>query len=136
MQTAQPAERWTVWVKRTDVEGARYVPAAPAQQRGSGLAHLQQALTGGPMRALVAASRADVAQWLTHVGYKVYVPTLMHLDGAALLLQTQASLTAAGVAPHHVVPLLACIADSRSDDAREPPPHTLRTDEPPDVSAR
>jgi hypothetical protein len=97
---------------------------------------LQQALTGGPMRALVAASRADVAQWLTHVGYKVYVPTLMHLDGAALLLQTQASLTAAGVAPHHVAPLLACIADSGSDDAREPPPHTLRTEEPPDVSAR
>ncbi len=58
----------------------------------------------------MAASRADVAQWLTHVGYKVYVPTLMHLDGAALLLRArQASLTAAGVVPHHVVPLLACI---------------------------
>jgi len=24
MQTAQPGERWTLWVKRTDVEGARY----------------------------------------------------------------------------------------------------------------
>jgi hypothetical protein len=24
MQTAQPGERWTLWVKRTDVQGARY----------------------------------------------------------------------------------------------------------------
>jgi hypothetical protein len=67
----------------------------------------------------------------------VYVRALMHLDGAALLRATQASLTAAGVAPHHVAPLLACIADSGSDDAREPPQHTLRTEEPPeDLSAR
>jgi hypothetical protein len=81
-----------------------------------------------PVRTLVAASRADVAEWLTHAGYAQYVGALTSMDGAALLRVTALRLLAdAGVvAPRDVAPLLACIAAAA---ASQPP-----TDEP-DASA-
>ena len=57
-------------------------------------------------RARVRPACARPAAWLTHAGYAQYVAALAPLGGAALLLQTEASLRAAGVAPHHVGPLL------------------------------
>ena len=83
------------------------------------------------MRALVAASHADVAEWLTHAGYAQYAGTLARLGGAALLLQTEASLMAAGVAAQDAALLLACIAAAASDALRTPP-----TDEPDAHAAR
>lgn len=67
---------------------------------------LREAGAGGPVRALVAASRDDLETWLMQAGFKEYVPVLAPLGGAALLLQTEASLVAAGVAPHHAKVLL------------------------------
>jgi hypothetical protein len=69
-------------------------------------AGLQEAALGGPVHALVAASRDDVETWLTQAGFREYVPTLAPLGGPTLLLQTEASLLAAGVAPQHTKALL------------------------------
>ncbi len=84
---------------------------------------LHEAAESRPVRVLVAASKADVAKWLVRVQFGKYADVLVHLDGAMLLLQTEASLLAAGVAPHHVAPLLKEIADAQARD-------TARMDDP------
>jgi hypothetical protein len=67
---------------------------------------LHEAASGGPVRAMVAASPEDVHAWLARAHLEAqYGHALAPLGGAGLLLQTEASLLAAGVlAPH--VPLL------------------------------
>lgn len=73
---------------------------------GSVATGLREAAAGGPVRAFVAASRADCVAWLTEVGFEQYAQTLAPLGGAGLLLQTPASLLRLGVLPEHVVLLL------------------------------
>ena len=70
---------------------------------------LRQAAAGAPVTAMVAASEEEVTAWLQHVLSGQYAHTLAHLDGPALLLQTEASLLRAGVAPQHCAPLLESI---------------------------
>ena len=67
---------------------------------------LREAAAGGKVRAMVAASPVECAQWLIDVDYGLYVAALAPLGGATLLMQTPASLRLAGVAPIHVQPLL------------------------------
>ena len=72
---------------------------------GRACARPRQALPSRP----VAASEEEVTAWLQHVLSGQYAHTLAHLDGPALLLQTEASLLRAGVAPQHCAPLLESI---------------------------
>ena len=90
---------------------------------GSVATGLREAAAGGPVRAFVAASRADCVAWLMEVGFEQYAQTLAPLGGAGLLLQTPASLLRLGVLSEHVVLLLEEInaASKRAppaDDAR------------------
>ncbi len=90
------------------------IPRALASVAGG----LHEAAGGRPLRALAAASHAEVEDWLTQIGFEQYVPVLAPLGGALLLLQTEASLLAAGVKPHHVAQLL----DRINAAAYAPPP--------------
>lgn len=84
---------------------------------GSVSAGLHEAAAGGPVRSLVAASPSEVAAWLTHLGFAKYVPMLAPLGGAALMMQTPATLTRLGVMPGHVMPLMdSIIAERRPCD--------------------
>ena len=73
---------------------------------GSVATGLREAAAGGPVRAMVAASPAEVAAWLKEVGLEQYENALAPLGGAGLLVQTPASLMHLGVLPGHVAPLL------------------------------
>ena len=73
-------------------------------------AGVHQAAADGPVSALAAASRDGVAAWLTDAGFAEYVPILAPFNGAALLLQTPASLQQAGVKPVHAALLMEIIA--------------------------
>ena len=75
---------------------------------------------GGPVYALVAADHIGVEAWLTQEGYGQYALNLAPLGGAALLLSTKASLMQAGVAAHHISPLLVKI----NGNVRVPPAPT------------
>jgi uncharacterized protein YoxC len=93
------------------------VAAASAGMTGAALAFkstaegLHQAVAGGPITAVVAESANEVSTWLVRMNFGHYAPVLAHLDGAALLLQTEASLAAAGVPQYHVALLLARIRE-------------------------
>ena len=83
---------------------------------------LREAAAGAPVRAMVAASPAEVAAWLKEVGFEQYENALAPLGGAGLLLQTPASLVRLGVLPGHVPLLLSDIDKARAlpaDDAHD-----------------
>jgi hypothetical protein len=96
------------------VRGLSVTLAGVPRALSSIAAGVRQAAAGGPVTAAAAASAEEVQGWLKHVLSGQYTLALAHLDGAGLMLQTEASLLAAGVAPEHVAPLLACIGERKS----------------------
>jgi len=101
MQTAQPGERWTLWVKRTDVQGARY-----AEIEG-----VESSLTVSKLIARwVSDEKLDVRPSLVTlrlVKRGPGVPTASE-EAQAAPLEPRLSLREAGLADGSS--LLACIA--------------------------
>jgi hypothetical protein len=56
--------------------------------------------------AFACASPDDVTAWLARIGYEQYAHRMAPLGGSGVLLLTEGSLAAMGVAPEHCTPLL------------------------------
>ena len=82
------------------------IAGVPRLGRGTVAGLRQISTVSTPLTAFVAASPADVHAWLDGLHLVQYAPVLAPLGGVGLLLQTEATLAAAGVTPVHIALLL------------------------------